>query len=96
MCPPSALPGTTTQGAARYFFVVVVVLRTADVCVLDVGLTPPKKTLTSGQIIISYVKLFLNNEKKLHVAGLVRNQSVERANPTHIRSTDQTGGDLVE
>ena len=36
------------------------------------GLPSPKKTLTSDQIIIFYVKLFLNNEKKQQMDGLVR------------------------
>ena len=41
---------------------------TADLRWID----PPYKTLTSDQIIISYVKLFLNNEKKPQMGGLVR------------------------
>ena len=36
-----------------------------------VGLTPPKKTLTSDQITISYVKLFLNNETSKPTEGEV-------------------------
>jgi len=36
------------------------------------GLPSPKKTLTSDQLIIFYVKLFLNNEKKQQMDGLVR------------------------
>ena len=47
---------------------VPVVLYTADVRWID----PPPKTLPPDQIITSYVKLFLNNEKKPQMDGLVR------------------------
>ena len=53
-----------------------------------VGLTPPSKTLPSGQIIISYVKLFLNNNKKPQMDGLIRIPNLlGGVNPTHIRGS---------
>ena len=64
-----------------------------------VGLTPPPpppKTLPSDQIVISYVKLFLNNETKPQMNGLVRKQIFwGGVNPTQIRSTCSSHGQVV-
>ena len=52
-----------------------------------VGLTPPKKTLTSDQIIISYVTIFLNNKKETANGWFGPKTNLwGGVNPTQIRS----------
>ena len=68
----------------------------ASILRIRVGLTPPKKTLTSDQIIISYVNLFLNNEKKPQMDGSVRKPASNSSLPNRVAAAITFSGTFVK